>query len=310
MAKIKTQKTLNKKRHLIQALGMLAINGNLRGFLQGRIYKGPLKKACVPVLNCYSCPGALFGCPIGSIQATIGSSKFNFAFYIVGLLSLFAITAGRFFCGYICPFGFFQDLLDKIPIKKIKIPKKAAAALKYLKFAILALFVFILPFALQDKYGMSDPYFCKYICPSGILLGALPLIAVNKALVASLGTLFSVKFIILTIITLLSMIFYRPFCRFLCPLGAFLGIFNPISLYRLKINDKCIKCGKCERVCKIDIPTYKTPNSPECIRCGECVKVCPVHAIEHSFLFAEKNETPFRSVEKAEKTHLVKKINK
>ena len=289
MAKQNKQKTLNKKRHAIQALGMLAIDGNLIGFLKGQIYKGPMKKVCMPVLNCYSCPGALFGCPIGSIQATIGSSKFNFAFYVVGLLSLFAIAAGRLFCGYICPFGLFQDLLDKIPLKKIKVPQKVNKVLRYLKYFILAFFVFVLPFALQDKYGMSDPYFCKYICPSGILFGAIPLIAMNKALTASLGALFGLKFTVLAIITMLSMIFYRPFCRYLCPLGAFLGMFNPISLYRLKINGKCIKCRKCERTCKLDIPTYKTPNSPECIRCGECIKACPVKAIEQSFLFTEKN---------------------
>ncbi|UTC67452.1 MULTISPECIES: 4Fe-4S binding protein [unclassified Treponema] len=288
MANQKKQKTLNKKRHAIQALGMLAVNGNLIGFLKGQIYKGPMKKVCMPVLNCYSCPGALFGCPIGSIQATIGSNKFSFAFYVVGLLSLFAIAAGRFFCGYICPFGFFQDLLDKIPLKKIKVPQKINKILKYLKYFILAFFVFVLPFAMQDKFGLSDPYFCKYICPSGILFGAIPLISVNQALTSSLGALFGLKFTILAIITMLSMIFYRPFCRYLCPLGAFLGIFNPISLYRLKINDKCIKCKKCEKTCKLDIPTYTTPNSPECIRCGECIKACPVKAIEHSFLFTEK----------------------
>ena len=289
MAKQNKQKTLNKKRHAIQALGMLAINGNLIGFLKGQIYKGPMKKICMPVLNCYSCPGALFGCPIGSIQATIGSSKFNFAFYVVGLLSLFAIAAGRLFCGYICPFGLFQDLLDKIPLKKIKVPLKVNKVLRYIKYFIRAFFVFFLPFSFQDKYGMRDPYFCKYICPSGILFGAIPLIAMNKALTASLGALFGLKFTVLAIITMLSMIFYRPFCRYLCPLGAFLGMFNPISLYRLKINGKCIKCRKCERTCKLDIPTYKTPNSPECIRCGECIKACPVKAIEQSFLFTEKN---------------------
>ena len=298
MAKQNKQKTLNKKRHAIQALGMLAINGNLIGFLKGQIYKGPMKKVCMPVLNCYSCPGALFGCPIGSIQATIGSSKFNFAFYVVGLLSLFAIAAGRLFCGYICPFGLFQDLLDKIPLKKIKVPQKVNKVLRYLKYFILAFFVFVLPFALQDKYGMSDPYFCKYICPSGILFGAIPLIAMNKALTASLGALFGLKFTVLAIISMLSMIFYRPFCRYLCPLGAFLGMFNPISLYRLKINGKCIKCRKCERTCKLDIPTYKTPNSPECIRCGECIKACPVKAIEHSFLFTEKSTNMDLNIQK------------
>ncbi len=87
--------------------------------------------------------------------------------------------------------------------------------------------------------------------------------------------------LILAVLLILSIFVFRPFCSYLCPLGAFYGLFNPIAFYRMQIDEKlCIKCGTCKSVCKFSIPVYDVPNSKECIRCGECVKACPVGAIE------------------------------
>lgn len=271
------------KRHMIQALGLLAFNGSLKGFFTGAIYTGSSKKVCVPVLNCYACPGAVGSCPIGSIQATMNSTKFDLPSYALGLTVLFGILLGRFFCGYLCPFGFFQDLLHKIPVPKFKLPEKVSGVLKYLKYVILAVFVFTLPLLTQDKYGSSNPYFCKYICPSGTLLAAVPLLLTNPMLRTAIGGLFYWKMAILIAIIILSLILYRPFCHYLCPLGALFGLFHPISVYRFRIEDSCIKCGRCQKACGFDIKTYQTPNSPECIRCDECVKACPVNAIQKEF---------------------------
>ena len=74
------KKNSEKRRTAVQALWALITNSYLTGFLQGKIYRGDLKKLCVPGLNCYSCPGALGSCPIGSLQAVIGSWNFKFAF--------------------------------------------------------------------------------------------------------------------------------------------------------------------------------------------------------------------------------------
>ena len=289
-----TRSSLKKRqnfRHYVQALGALAINGNLPGFFKGQIYTGKSKVMCLPVLNCYSCPGALTSCPIGSIQATIAGKGFHFPKYVVGLTVLFGIIAGRWFCGYLCPFGFFQDLLFKLPVKKAKVVKKLAKAFSYLRYVVLAVFVFLLPFFLKDKFGFTDPYFCKYLCPAGTLFAALPLMAVNESLRAAAAFLFANKLAISIIIVILSTFLYRPFCRFLCPLGALLGIFNPISIYRLKINEsKCTKCRVCEKTCKLDIPTYLKPNSPDCIRCNDCVKACPFGAIENGFVFMKSKK--------------------
>lgn len=271
------------KRNAIQALGALAFNGNLKGFIEGKIYTGNSKTICVPVLNCYSCPGAIGSCPIGAMQSVSNTPKFNISHYVLGLLVLFGITGGRIYCGYLCPFGFFQDMLYKIKSIKLK-HGKILNVLKYLKYVILLVFVFILPVITKDVLGMSDPMFCKYICPSGTLFAGLPLIGLNPLLQDALGGLFIWKLSLAILIVILSIILFRPFCRFLCPLGAFYAIFNGISFYKFNINDNCISCGKCKKACGYDIYTKETPNSPECIRCDECIKACPVNSIEKEFL--------------------------
>lgn len=114
----KRKKIKEPKRHGVQALWALLTNSYLAGFLQGKIYQGKLKTLCVPGLNCYSCPGAVGACPIGAMQAVIGSWNFKFAFYVAGFLMFVGGLMGRFVCGWLCPFGLIQDLLHKLPFWK------------------------------------------------------------------------------------------------------------------------------------------------------------------------------------------------
>ena len=118
----KKKKLRSKKiagiRGWIQAAATLLTNPHIPNFFQGKIYQGKAKTVCVPGLNCYSCPAATGACPIGAFQAVVGSSKFKFSYYITGFLILLGVTLGRFICGFLCPFGWFQDLLHKIPGKK------------------------------------------------------------------------------------------------------------------------------------------------------------------------------------------------
>lgn len=268
----------NKNRWKIQAVATLLSNANIVGFFTGKIYKGNLKAICVPGLNCYSCPGAVGSCPIGALQAVIGSSKFSFAYYIVGILILFGVLLGRLICGFLCPFGWFQELLHKIPSKKFS--TKKLKALTYLKYVILAVFVIILPMTIVNEVEMGDPWFCKWLCPAGILEGALPLSIMNSSIRAALGALFTWKSCLLVGTITLSVFFYRPFCKWICPLGAFYALFNKLSFYRFNIDkNKCTNCGACSNICKMDIDVYKTPNHTECIRCGDCVRTCPHGAI-------------------------------
>lgn len=255
-------------------------NGYAAGFAKGTIYKGSSKLLCVPGLNCYSCPGAFGSCPIGAFQAVISSRNYQFTFYVTGFLLFFGALFGRFVCGWLCPFGLIQDLLYKIPfVKKLrKLP--GDRWLRLLKYVILAGFVIVLPLIVLDIVGQGQPWFCKYICPSGTLFAGIPLVASNPALQSALGWLFNWKVTVLVVLLLLSVAVYRPFCRYLCPLGAIYGLFNPVALYRFRIDaQKCTQCGACQRACPMGIPVQSAPNSPECIRCGKCKAACPHGAI-------------------------------
>ena len=280
---------LARFRGWIQAAATLLTNIHIPNLLKGKIYQGNVKTMCVPGLNCYSCPAATGACPIGAFQAVVGSSKFKFTYYITGFFILLGVLLGRFICGFLCPFGWFQDLLHKIPGKKLSTAK--LKPLRYLKYVILVVFVILLPAFVTNSLGMGDPFFCKYICPQGVLEGAIPLSLANSGIRAALGHLFTFKFTILALFIILSILFYRPFCKWICPLGAIYSLFNKVSFLKIQVDhEKCVGCQKCSRVCKMDVNVVDTPNHPECIRCGECMKACPTDAICYHYGFSNKKK--------------------
>ena len=288
--KMKSNKNfLARFRGWIQAAATLLTNIHIPNLLKGKIYQGNVKTMCVPGLNCYSCPAATGACPIGAFQAVVGSSKFKFTYYITGFFILLGVMLGRFICGFLCPFGWFQDLLHKIPGKKLSTAK--LKPLRYLKYVILVVFVILLPAFVTNSLGMGDPFFCKYICPQGVLEGAIPLSLANSGIRAALGHLFTFKFTVLALFIILSILFYRPFCKWICPLGAIYSLFNKVSFLKIQVDhEKCVGCQKCSRVCKMDVNVVDTPNHPECIRCGECMKACPTDAICYHYGFSTKKQ--------------------
>lgn len=272
---------MNKLRRTIQLISAALANGYLFGFAKGNIFTGNSKAVCVPFLNCYSCPGAFGACPIGGLQAVLGDRNYKFSFYILGFLMLFGILVGRLICGFMCPFGFLQDLLFKIKTPKFQLKASVDKYLRYLKYIILVLLVILLPLLLTDDFGTGAPYFCKWLCPAGTLEGGIPLIIANESLRKTLGFLFSWKLTILIIVIVLSIISYRPFCKYLCPLGAFYGLFNRYSFLKLEIDySKCTGCNQCSNSCKMQVNLTKNCNSTECIRCGECMDNCMQEAIK------------------------------
>ena len=277
-------------RGWIQAGAVLLTNLHLPNFIKGEIYRGKGKNVCVPGLNCYSCPAASGACPIGAFQAVAGSSKFRFSYYISGFLILLGVLLGRLICGFLCPFGWFQELLHRIPTRKLS--TKKLRPLTYLKYVILLVMVVLLPAIAVNDVGMGDPFFCKYLCPQGVLEGAIPLALVNSGIRAALGKLFTWKLCILLAVAALSVLFYRPFCKWLCPLGAFYALFNKVSLLQMKVDaNACISCGKCVKVCSMDVDVTKTPDHAECIRCGKCVLACPTGAVRFRYGFGDGPET-------------------
>lgn len=265
------------KRRIIQLTCAIIYNINFKGFKNISIYKGNIKNVCVPGLNCYSCPGAIASCPIGSLQNFLVNSKYKyrifdkFPFYIVGLLVVFGTILGRIICGFLCPFGLIQELIYKIKTPKIN-KNKITAIFIYLKFMILLMLVIIIPLT------MFYPSFCKFICPVGTLEAGLFFVTYDKNIREIIGMLFSIKIIILIAILIMSIFIYRFFCRFICPLGAFYSLFNKISIFGLKIDsDRCTNCGECTNKCFMDV---KKVGDKECIECGECIKHCKVNAIK------------------------------
>ena len=236
---------LARFRGFIQAGATLLTNIHLPNFAKGTLYQGSGKYVCVPGLNCYSCPGAAGACPVGAFQAVVGSSKFRFSYYITGILILFGVLLGRFICGFLCPFGWFQELLHKIPSPKLS--TKKLKPLRYLKYAVLLVMVVLLPLLAVNELGMGDPFFCKYLCPQGVLEGAIPLSLTNAGIRTALGRLFTWKACILLAVIVGSVVFYRPFCKWLCPLGAFYALLNKVSLFKMRVDThKCVSCGACK----------------------------------------------------------------
>ena len=230
----------NIRRFSIQAAAALLQNAHLKGFFTGRIWQGASKGVCVPGLNCYSCPGAVGACPIGSLQSFLAARPIKLPYYVVGLLIFFGALLGRAVCGFLCPFGLLQELLHKIP-------------------------------------------FPKYLCPAGTLAGVLLALA-DAAVRPLLGGLFAWKAAVLLALVVLSLMIWRPFCKYLCPLGAVYGLFNRFALWRGEVDaDKCVRCGACAAACRMGVEPTENVNSAECIRCGDCVRACPTGAIRMGF---------------------------
>ena len=270
---------MKKLRTVVQIAFTIFTNGYAYGFLNGKIYQGSLKYACVPGLNCYSCPGAVAACPLGALQALLNRRGFQVPFAMLGFFFLFGSVFGRFICGWLCPFGLVQDLLHKIPLFRKRKRLPFHHILKYGRYAALIGLAGIGSLFLFGGFA-KVPAFCKYLCPSGTFFGALPLMASNEALRNQAGGLFFWKLGILLVLLLLSVNVYRPFCQYLCPLGAIYGWFNRFSLVQVHWEkERCTSCKACQRACPVDLAPEEISRSPECIRCGKCAEACPADCL-------------------------------
>lgn len=270
-------KNINIKRKLIQIAAFGFTNFRIGNFAKGQIYTGKWKQFCSPGLNCYSCPAANLACPIGAMQAVATSKKMNFSFYIVGIILAIGAVLGRGVCGYLCPFGLFQELLFEIKSPKFKLPH----FLTWIKYFILVVFVMILPAFYVSSLGISNPWFCEYLCPAGTLEAGIPLLLMNGGLRNVIGPIFLLKTGILIVVFVLSILCFRFFCKVLCPLGAIYGLLNKISMLHIECDKKkCNDCGLCSKICEMDVNPAKEVRSMECILCGKCLDGCEKNALK------------------------------
>lgn len=262
-------------RLLFQVIYTIVTNGYVYGYLTGKIYKGNLKYTCVPGLNCYSCPGAVGACPLGALQSALNGKGFRVPFAALGFLFIFGSIFGRFVCGWLCPFGLLQDLFHKIPLFRKRKQLPFHKVFKYGKYLVLFGLVFAGSAFLFTGF-VKIPAFCKFLCPSGTFMGAIPLLGANEGLRTQISGLFYWKLGVLLFLVLLSVKIYRPFCQYLCPLGAVYGWFNRFSLVQIQWNKEgCTSCMACKRACPVNLSPEEISVSAECIKCGQCVDACP-----------------------------------
>ncbi len=262
---------MKKLQRISQILFTVVYNSSLAGFLHAGVYQGRFKIVPCAGFNCHSCPSAVTTCPIGAFQLFASFGTYHLSLYVIGFLGIIGSVGGRIACGWVCPFGLLQDMLYKIPFKKVSMPR----AFEYAKYAVLAVAV------IGTAWITQEPWFCKFFCPAGTLEAGIPLMILNEDLRQLFGSLFGIKLFFLVLFLLLMMSIKRPFCRAVCPLGAFYALFNLVSILQICVDsEKCIKCDACHEVCPVALRIYDAGGqSAHCIRCLRCIEKCPVSAI-------------------------------
>jgi len=214
-------------------------------------------------------------CPFGGLETIykflaggelIKRIEIGTVFLLVSIVIL-GIVLARFFCGWICALGALQRIFGslgrRIFKKRFTVPVKLDNVLRYFKYVVLVAILYGTWMTGTLVIRPYDPWIAYGHLSAGI---------------AEVWVEFAVGLIILIASLLLSMLYERAFCKYVCPLGAFNAILGRIPLFRIKRDaPTCISCSKCDKACPMNIDVMKpiTVGSPECISCMECVTECP-----------------------------------
>jgi len=214
-------------------------------------------------------------CPFGGIE-TLWSLVTTAAFVkrvaassvilLVGIVGI-AIVFRRSFCGYLCPLGALQEFFGKIGVaiwgrRRPRVPDALDRPARWLKYVVLAVFAVWSWRAAELVIRPYDPW-----------------VAYMHLTSAEVLTEFGVGLAVLGVSLVGSIVYERFFCKYLCPMGAFLAIISPLSVFKVRRDDStCTDCKACDKACPVNVQvsTVDTVKSPECIDCGECVNACPV----------------------------------
>jgi polyferredoxin len=186
---------------------------------------------------------------------------------LMSLVLVIAMLFRRSFCGYICPLGALQELFGKIGKavfrdKRPTVPAVVDRPARYLKYVVLVVFAVWTWQAASLMIRPYDPWVAWMHLTSPELLAE-----------------FSIGAAVLAISLVGSVVYDRFFCKYLCPMGGFLGAIARISVFKVRRNENtCIDCKACDKACPVNVTvsTVAVVNDPECIDCAECINVCPV----------------------------------
>jgi polyferredoxin len=233
---------------------------------------------CGPVFHCYSCPLAMFACPIGVLANFSALHVIPFA--ALGMLVVFGAAFGSFICGWACPFGFLQDLIAKIPTPKFALPLWTG----YFRYVVLLAFVLVIPYF----WGESHPLFICRLCPAGAIEGAMPNMASQAIAGVPIGWPTATKATILILVVIAMFFTWRPWCTLFCPLGAIYGLLNHVSFLFLRFHrDRCIDCADCRSLCLDGGKAERRVDGLHCVRCAECTR-CRAVTVETVLSHSDK----------------------
>lgn len=159
------------------------------------------------------------------------------------------LITGRIFCGYLCPIGAVQELAYDVPVTKVKVPQKRL--LSAIRLVVLLIF---------------------FAAALALSVGILPYFGIQQFFYLTVASIF---FFVFLAILLISLIFYRPFCRIICPLGALYALAAMVSLFKIRRTQACTDCKACEAACPTNEAKRDDAKS-ECYLCGRCTDTCPV----------------------------------
>ena len=227
------------------------------------------------------------------------------SFLIVGVL------IGKSLCGWICPFGFVQDLVGFIKRKQADFSSRTHDSMVYMKYFVLGIALFVsVTFSASKLMGASGGYesaigiFTKApftaLSPAETLFGTVPTMILNfrtalatksvtDALsgISTLPPLFWVQFFIMAFVLVFAAFIPRGWCRYFCPHGAIMAVLNRFSFLGLRRDPvKCAKggCRLCVSACPMRVPILDLPwekfSDPECIYCMKCADACREKAIK------------------------------
>ena len=266
---------LQLKRLYIQII--LFFSANLGAF-------GIKSGFCYPFFYCHACPAADAACPLRAIEVGVFNQNYNWKLILYPFLILgFAgVITGRALCGWACPIGLLQrgtentaKKVGKTSFAKKFENNKNEPYFRYIKYFILIVFVILTPMFIEFMF--TD------ICPVGILTGTIPTMLLNPGSYLPSSYFYPAMFIFILFIILILTI-KRGWCRYFCPIGAILGVFNKISLLHVHVDkDKCIHCNACVKACPMGIDVPNMDRTPECILCGKCITTCPQNIISYKW---------------------------